>query len=287
MAIPSQYKSEKARDKAFASHDSILARWPVPYETRFVETGLGRTHLMTYGSNDAPPLVLIHGHGTNATMWYPLVSALASHHRVYAPDTIGDLGKSDGTKLRYGSDDHSRWLNEVFEQLGLTSARIAGISEGGAVAFRFALAFPQRVERLALLAPASLQRIRAGMMLRGTLAIFFPMPAVVRSLFRYVASQRSPVMPDWAMDDLVLRWQVARAKFVRIPVIKDAELSALEVPTLLLLGSNDPIYDAGEAASRVRSVAPHMQIEIIADAGHLFTAQCPEATSRTILNFLA
>jgi pimeloyl-ACP methyl ester carboxylesterase len=220
-------------------------------------------------------------------MWYPLVSALASHHRVYAPDTIGDLGKSAGTKLQYGSGDHSRWLNEVFEQLGLASARIAGISEGGWVAFHFALAFPKRVDRLALLAPASLQRIRTGMMLRGTLAIFFPRAAVIRGLFRYVASQRSPVMPDWAMDDLILRWQVARAKFVRIPVIKDAELSVLEVPTLLLLGSNDPIYDAGKAASRVRSVAPHMQIAIIADAGHLFTAQRPEATSKALLNFFA
>ena len=112
MAIPSQYKSEKGRDKAFASHDSALARWLVPYETRFVETKFGPTHLMTYGPIDAPPLVLIHGHGTNATMWYPIASALASHHRVYAPDTIGDLGKSAGTKLRYDSDDHSRWLRK-------------------------------------------------------------------------------------------------------------------------------------------------------------------------------
>jgi pimeloyl-ACP methyl ester carboxylesterase len=94
-------------------------------------------------------------------------------------------------------------------------------------------------------------------------------------------------MPDWAMDDLILRWQVARAKFVRIPVIKDAELSALKVPTLLLLGSNDPIYNAGKAASRVRSITPHMQIEIIAGAGHIFTAQHPEVTSKALLNFFA
>jgi len=105
----------------------------------------------------------------------PIAGDLARHYRVYAPDTIGDLGKSASTKLRYDSDDHSRWLNEVFEQLGLASARVAGISEGGAVALRFALTFPKRVDRLALLAPASLHRIRAGMMVRGTLAMFFPM----------------------------------------------------------------------------------------------------------------
>jgi pimeloyl-ACP methyl ester carboxylesterase len=45
-------------------------------------------------------------------------------------------------------------MNEVFEQLGLASAPVAGISEGGAVVLRFALAFPKRVDRLTLLAPA-------------------------------------------------------------------------------------------------------------------------------------
>lgn len=282
-----QYKTEKARHKAFASHDFILSQWPVPYETSFVETDFGPTHLMAYGPPDAPPLVLIHGHGTNATMWYPIASALVDHYRVYAPDTIGDLGKSAGIKLHYSSDEYSRWLNEVFEQLGLSNARIAGISEGGWIAFHFASAFPDCVERLALLAPASLQRIRIGIMLRATLAIFFPRAAVIRALFRYIAAQQAPVMPDWAMDDLILRWQVAKSKFIRIPKIKDTELSALKVPTLILLGSNDPIYDADKAASRVRSIAPHIQTEIIENAGHIFTSQHPEFTSKALINFFA
>lgn len=287
MVIYSQYKSEKDRDKAFASHDSMLSRWPVSYETRFVETEFGPTHLMTYGAINTPPLVLIHGHGSNATMWYPLASALASQHRVYALDTIGDLGKSAGTKRRYDSRDYSQWLNKVFEQLGLDSACVAGISEGGWIAFHFGLAFPKRVSHLALLAPGSLQRIRARMMLPGTLAMFFPKAVAIRCLFRYIAAQKAPVMPEWAMDDLILRWQVARAKFLRLPVIKDDELSDLKVPTLILLGSNDPIYDAGKAASRVHSVAPHIRVKIIPNAGHIFTAQHPESTSKALLDFFA
>ncbi|MFH1031220.1 MAG: alpha/beta hydrolase [Chloroflexota bacterium] len=287
MALYSQYKSEKAREKAFASHDFTLSKWPVPYETRFVETSLGSTHMMTYGPADAPPLVLIHGHGSNATMWYPLANPLAKYYRVYALDTIGDLGKSAGIKLRFSADDYSNWLNEVFEKLGINSARVAGISEGGWIAFHFGLAFPKRVDRLALLAPGSLQRIRARMMLPGTLAMFFPKAIAIRSLFRYIAAQKAPIMPDWAMDDLILRWQVARAKFLRLPVIKDDELSALEVPTLILLGSNDPIYDAEKAASRVHSVAPKIKVEIIPNAGHIFTTQHPEVTSKALINFFA
>jgi pimeloyl-ACP methyl ester carboxylesterase len=103
---------------------------------------------MTYGPIEVPSLVLVHGHGTNATIWYPSASALASHHRVYAPDTVGYLGKSAGAVLRYNSDDHSCWMNEVFEQLGLASARVAGISEG--VLQRFVLHWPFRSVWIAL-----------------------------------------------------------------------------------------------------------------------------------------
>lgn len=288
MTAPSQYKSEKARERAFAAYDSILSRWPVPYETRFVETGFGSTHLITCGNANAPPLILLHVLGANATSWILTIAALAGLYRVYALDTIGDPGKSAGTRVAYGSGNHAQWLNEVYEQLGLASARIAGWSLGGWMAFRFALAFPQRVERLALLAPAFLQRTRTWLALRMMLATFFPRAAMVRSYFRYLSSPRSPGIPDWAVDAFVIGWRAQRINVnTPPPVIQDAELAKLSVPTLLLLGSDEVLYDAATAASRVRSVAPNIQVEIIQDAGHTFPGERPEATNEALLRFFA
>ena len=71
------------------------------------------------------------------------------------------------------------------------------------------------------------------------------------------------------------------------PVIQDAELAKLSVPTLLLLGSDEVLYDAATAASRVRSVAPNIQVEIIQDAGHVFPVERPEATNEALLRFFA
>lgn len=287
MAIPSQYKSEKARDGVFAAYDSALSRWPVPYETRFVETRFGPTHLIASGPPEAPPLILLHGLGANATGWFSNIGALADRYRVYALDTIGDLGKSAGTRPAYGSGDHSLWLGDVFERLGLDRSRVAGWSIGGCIAFHFALASPGKVERLALLAPAPLQQISFGFMLRGMLATFFPNAAIVRYFFRYLASKQYAGMPEWAMDDLIIRWKAGRPGNQQLTVFRDAQLSALHLPALFLLGSEDPIYDAAKAASRVRSIAPHIQVEVIPDAGHLFPIERPDVTNRALLKFFA
>jgi pimeloyl-ACP methyl ester carboxylesterase len=287
MAVYSQYKSEEARERAFKSYDSMLAHWQVPCETRFVDTTFGPTHLIACGPAEAPPVVLLHGAGGNATGWIWNVGGLADRYQVYALDTIGDFGKSAGTRPAYSSGDHARWLSEVFERLGLGRARVAGLSLGGWIAFHFALAAPERVERLVLMAPASLQRMNAKFMFRGGLAMMFPRAAIVRSFFRYLASREYPGMPAHAMDALIVQWQAGRPNSVQVPVIRDVELSALHVPTLVLLGSEDPIYDADKAASRVRAVAPQIQIEIIPDAGHLFPIERPEATNKALVKFFA
>ncbi len=284
-SFPNQYRSDRARAEAAASYDGVLARWPVQQTTSFVETRFGPTHVIACGTAGAPPVVLLHGLSTNATSWFKLVPFLAPRHRLHLVDTIGDVGKSAGTRLSYGGGDHARWLADVLDGLALPVASVVGLSAGGWIALRLALAHPERVSRLALLAPASLRPMNPGMLLRVALAMAFNRPAAIRALFRYLAGDDAPVMPDWAMEDTILRWRAGKPSGVRIPVVRDAELRALGVPALLLLGRNDPIYDAEAAAARVRAVAPQVEIEIVPEAGHLFPSQRPAETSAALLRF--
>ncbi|GGV36479.1 hypothetical protein GCM10010182_70780 [Actinomadura cremea] len=46
------------------------------------------------GPADAPPLVLLHGGGTTAAVWYANVAELTRRHRLYAVDRIGEPGRS-------------------------------------------------------------------------------------------------------------------------------------------------------------------------------------------------
>jgi len=116
--------------------------------------------------------------------------------------------------------------------------------------------------------------------------MFFPRAAVVRYFFRYLASKQCAGFPDWAMDDLTISWKAGRPNTLQMPVFKDEQLSSLHVPTLVLFGSEDPLYDMAKAASRLSSVAPRIQVKIIPDAGHLFPIEKPEATNRALVDFL-
>ena len=72
----------------------LLDGWPVPADHLRVPTREGETFVVASGRADAPPLVLLHGSGSNALMWAPDVAAWSERFRVYAVDLIGEPGLS-------------------------------------------------------------------------------------------------------------------------------------------------------------------------------------------------
>jgi len=67
--MQSIYTSLAGEQAVMALYDSLLTRWPVPYATLNVPTRHGSTFVIASGAESAPPLVLLHGAGTNSTMW--------------------------------------------------------------------------------------------------------------------------------------------------------------------------------------------------------------------------
>ncbi len=89
------YRTEDNRAGLMSIYDEKLRQWPVPPETFFVDTRYGETHVIASGDPASPPVVLLHPEATSALAWSPLFPGLAGRCRIYAPDTIGDVGRSD------------------------------------------------------------------------------------------------------------------------------------------------------------------------------------------------
>ncbi|MEM1370091.1 MAG: alpha/beta hydrolase, partial [Cyanobacteria bacterium P01_H01_bin.15] len=70
-------------------------------------------------------------------------------------------------------------------------------------------------------------------------------------------------------------------------VLTDEELRNLNVPTLFLTGENEIIYSVKRVRSRLKSLAPHVQIEIIKNAGHDLPMAKPQEVNYAILKFLS
>lgn len=100
-----------------------------------------------------PATALVHGLGGFAESWRHNIPELARHGRVIAPDLPG-FGRSGKPRRPYTLCFLARALDGLLRALGVDRVRLVGHSLGGAVAARFALEHPGRVERLAFLGAA-------------------------------------------------------------------------------------------------------------------------------------
>jgi pimeloyl-ACP methyl ester carboxylesterase len=113
--------------------------------------------------------------------WIPQIAALSKDHRTYAVDNIYDNGRSIYTRPIKKPDDFVQWLDELFTALELDNINLIGFSYGGWQASLYALSFPQRLNRLVLIAPVGVLPARLEVMVRGIIYYFIPTRFIVQN----------------------------------------------------------------------------------------------------------
>src|SRR6195952_1073669 len=108
-----------------------------------------------YDAGEGPPVVLIHGYGDTADGWRRVVPGLLSHHRVIAFD-VPPFGRSGEPDVPQLLEFYKDFFPELLEKLDIENATVIGHSLGGAISLHVALARPDLVNRLGLVAPAGL-----------------------------------------------------------------------------------------------------------------------------------
>jgi pimeloyl-ACP methyl ester carboxylesterase len=123
------------------------------FASRTLGTGDQATFYYEAGPQDGQPVLLVHGFGGTARNFTLNIGPLAeAGFRVVAPELWG-MGRSAKPRGRYSLD---RWVDQLvglMDGLGMQRAAVMGHSMGGAVAVRLARRYPERVTRLALVAP--------------------------------------------------------------------------------------------------------------------------------------
>jgi pimeloyl-ACP methyl ester carboxylesterase len=104
---------------------------------------------------EGPPLVFVHGLGGSWQNWLEQLPVFAHSHRVVALDLPG-FGRSPMPREQITISLYARVLDQAMQALGIGAAAVVGNSMGGFVATELAIAFPQRIERLVLAAPAGI-----------------------------------------------------------------------------------------------------------------------------------
>jgi len=287
------FKSQEAKETYLAYYDEHAKRWPVASEEKMVKTSFGQTFVRISGPEDGAPLVLLPGDSENSLAWIPQIAALSKDHRTYAVDNIYDNGRSIYTRPIKKPDDFVQWLDELFTALELDNINLIGFSYGGWQASLYALSFPQRLNRLVLIAPVGVLPARLEVMVRGIIYYFIPTRFIVQNyLYWYNADAVKEDGPSReAIDNMVdeallsFKW-FKRRSFVAPTVLTTEDWQNLKVPTLFLVGENEVTYSAQKAIRHLNKVAPEVKTEITPDAGHDLAIVKTEWVNNEVLKFL-
>jgi pimeloyl-ACP methyl ester carboxylesterase len=289
------FKSSEGEAAYIAEYDAAMKTWPVPYDEMDVTNRFGVTHLVASGPRNAPPLVLLHGYWATLTMWTPNIAEFSKGHRVYAIDVMGQPGKSvPGEPIRSAAD-HVAWLTAVLDALRLDTISLAGMSFGGWLALNYAAAAPQRVQALVLLSPAaSLLPLVKQFALRGMLMMLLTSRFTVGAFMRWLGfkdgSDDRTGFETRAIDLTYLGLKHFRfpRETARIAptVYSDLDLRAMQVPTLLLMGECEVIYDSASALSRARRLMPHLEGELVSACSHDMTIRQHRWVDARVVDFL-
>ena len=285
---------------------------------RYADLGDVRLHFVEAGAGgdgvDRPLVVLLHGFPEFWYSWRHQIPALAAAgFRVVAPDLRGYnlSGKPRGVE-RYRIDLLALDVERLIRRCGAARAVVAGNDWGGAVAWTFAMRYPQMVERLVVANaphPARFFRaLRTARQLRKSwYMFFFQLPWLPEAWLRaghYAALRQSfrsaEIRPGAFTAADVDRYVEAiarpgaltaainyyRALFRQNPRRVQASLRRIEAPVLVIWGERDR-YLGAELAEPEGEWVPNARVERLPRASHWVQLDEPERFNSLLLEFLA
>ncbi len=266
--------------------------------------GYERAYRMT---GAGPVLLLLHGIGDSSATWEPLMPALARRFTVVAPDLLGH-GSSAKPRADYSVAAYANGMRDLLDVLDLDTATVVGHSLGGGVAAQFAYQYPERCERLVLVASGGVGRevnplLRAASIPLAEL-VLVPMqlpPAklagrmvldVLRRLGTDIgrdADELSRVvagMPDGATRGAFSRTLRSVVDWRgQIVTMRDRAYLTAEVPVLLIWGAHDGVIPVTHAQLAADAM-PTARLEIFDEAGHFPHHTDPERFIASVVDFV-
>jgi pimeloyl-ACP methyl ester carboxylesterase len=236
------------------------------------------------------PIIFLHGLTGSAEGMRSLATPLAASSRVLVPDQIG-FGASEKPTVDYSLETLVDFLDRFMIEVGIDRASLVGHAMGARVACLFALAHPERVDRLVLVSGAG-QRPNLDPAILA--AINFHSVAGARQLLNLLYFNDVPHASRSEAEEMFARrlhsgigYTIGRIQesYARGEGSID-DLSAIKAPTLILWGKEDEIASSG-AADKAHRQIEGSQLVLLEHCGHLPMAEAPAQVDRALSEFFA
>ncbi len=282
------YRSTEGQAEILRLYDEALSFLRIGHESQTVPTRYGGTHVLSLGANEGPPVVFLHGGNfLNPTClrWF---LPLARRHRIYAPDIVGQPGKSAQGRPSPAGDSHAWWVEDVLDGLSLRRVPFIGLSYGAGIILRVAGYAPERVSAAVLISPAA---ISTGGLGRMVLEAVVPMMA-----YRLHPSRKRLLRAARAIlterDELAERQLGAIYRHVkldtRLPrIATEQELRGFGEPVAVFASEQDVFFPGEAVVDRAQEIVPNVvSAECLRDCRHVPSKAALGHVNEEILAFL-
>jgi len=264
-------------------------------EGHYAKLANGHTiHYLDQGRGE--PVVFLHGSGSGASghsnfkFNYPFLAE--NGFRSIVPDLIG-YGYSDKPDdVEYHIDFFVECVKQTLDVIGVDSVHLIGNSLGGAIAIRFALAYPDQVKSLNLMAPGGIEDQPS----------YFSMPgmAIMKEVFTGGPNKdaleqfirRGLVYDDKHVDEQLVneRWGIFQQQNMQVintmvvPNMED-QLGELNCPIIAFWGANENMMPE-TGITKLTKKCSNIRLTIVSECGHWVMVEHKDLFNRMTLDFL-
>ncbi|WP_298190026.1 alpha/beta hydrolase [uncultured Pseudomonas sp.] len=275
-------------------NSTSIAELPLPtgsYAT--LDNGL-TLHYLDIGSG--PVVIWLHGSGPGASGFsnfkgnYP-VFAEAGYRNIVLD--LPGFGRSDKpADVNYDLDFFVSSLKGFLDKVGIDRCTLLGNSLGGAIALGATLAYPERVEKLVLMAPGGVEERESYFRMPGILRmveVFAKGPMGVEEMRDVMSLQ---LFDSSQLDEDLLKERAAVAvtqpanlfSTMMVPNMTE-RLGEIQVPILGFWGTND-LFNPPAGALKILDNAPNARFIMLNRCGHWVQVEHQALFNRECITFL-
>jgi 2-hydroxy-6-oxonona-2,4-dienedioate hydrolase len=252
---------------------------------RVLEVGPVSLVYYVMGPEDGEPWVMLHGLGAIAAAWAPVMLRLRRSCRMVVPE-LSAIGGTRCPDHGIGVGASGEILQALMErEFGSRPVTLMGLSLGGWMATRFALAHPQKISRLVLVDAGgyrdqdweNIEKLIRVNDLAGVNRLYKALFVHVPWLMRLSKATFLQAYTSKAVRNVL-------AGLSEADTFNDADLGRLPMPTALIWAERDGLFTAATARAMAAAI-PRSRLEVLPDCGHAVHLECPRALAAAIQRF--
>ncbi|MBU6318828.1 MAG: alpha/beta hydrolase [Alphaproteobacteria bacterium] len=284
-------------------YPELEAKYAYP-SSRYIELEPGlRVHYTDDGPASAPPIVMVHGFAASTHAWRPWTDRLSGDFRMISLDLPGHGLTRTPDDYRTSTEKNAAIVKKLIAELGLRDVVLAGNSMGGAVAWTYALTYPDDLDALILVNAAGWPEQTKG---SGEPPMVFGLLSspLGRALLKSIdprllangglkAAYLDETMVDKALIDRYSELALAEGhrdvlltgRSAPSQTVIPETFRSIRTPTLVMAGEQDKVIPVAQQRGFAGAI-PGAELIVYPNGGHVPMEQLPDMTAKDLKSFL-